>query len=138
LAPGLCEGQVPELVKDDDVFAAGIIGHAPPFSGAGLGLEPADQIDDIEEPPAGAGRDSGPGDGDGQMGLAGSGAADQLDIALQRQELPGRQVADQGLIDGGAGEVEVRDVLGRGQFGDGQLVFDRACLLFGDLGGEQV
>ena len=35
-------------------------------------------------------------------------------------------------------EVEVVDILGQRQLGDGELVFDRARLLLGDLGGEQV
>ena len=35
-------------------------------------------------------------------------------------------------------EVEVVDVLGEGQLGDGNLIFDRARLLFGDLGLEQI
>ena len=48
------------------------------------------------------------------------------------------QIADQRLVDRRAGEVEVVEVLGERQLGDGQLVLDRAGLLLGDLGGEQV
>ena len=52
-------------------------------AGTALGLELVDQIDDVEEAAAGAVADAGPRDGDGQMGLAGAGAADQDDVALR-------------------------------------------------------
>ena len=42
------------------------------------------------------------------------------------------------LVDRRALEGEVVEVLGERQFGDGDLVFDRARLLFGDLGVQQV
>jgi hypothetical protein len=41
----------------------------------------------------------------------------------------------QGLVDGGALELEVLKVLGKRQFGDGELVLDRVGLLLVDLGG---
>src|SRR6266852_3163520 len=43
-----------------------------------------------------------------------------------------------GLVDRRAGEVELVDVLGQRQLGDTQLVLDRARLLLGDLGAEQI
>ena len=49
-----------------------------------------------------------------------------------------RQIADQCLVDRRAGEVEVLDVLGQRQLGDGQLIFDRARLFLGNLGAEQI
>jgi hypothetical protein len=49
-----------------------------------------------------------------------------------------RQIADQCLVDRRAREVEVDDVLGQRQLGDGELIFDRARLLLGDLGAEQI
>jgi hypothetical protein len=73
-----------------------------------------------------------------KMRLAGTGAADQHGVALLGEECAGRQVADQRLVDRRTGKVEIVDILGQRQLGDGQLVFDRARLLFGDLGGEQV
>jgi hypothetical protein len=38
----------------------------------------------------------------------------------------------------GASEIEVIDLLGQGQFGDGQLVFDRARLFLRNLGGKEI
>ena len=48
------------------------------------------------------------------------------------------EIAHQALVDRRSVEVEAVDVLGERQLGDGQLVFDRACLLLGDLGLEQI
>ncbi len=72
----------------------------------------------------------------GEMRFAG--AADQHGIALLAEKGAARQVSDQRLVDRGTGEVELVDVLGERQLGDGQLILDRGCLLLGDLGGEQV
>lgn len=54
------------------------------------------------------------------------------------QELAAGEVAHQCLVDGGSVEVELGDVLGERQLGNGHLVFDGACLLLGDLGGEEI
>ena len=70
--------------------------------------------------------------------FAGAGSADQHGVALFGDEGAARQIADQRLIDRRAGEVEVVDILGQRQLGDGQLILDRARLLLGDLGAEQV
>ena len=72
------------------------------------------------------------------MGLSGAGAADEDDVALMGEEVAAGEVAHQSLVDGGVVEDEVVDVLGERQLGDGHLVFDRASLLLGDLGGEQI
>ena len=48
------------------------------------------------------------------------------------------EVVDQGLVDRGAFEAEVGEVLGERQLGDGELVLDRARLLLADLGLEQI
>jgi hypothetical protein len=45
-----------------------------------------DQVDDVEEAAAGAVADQSTGNGDGQVGLARAGAADQNDIALLGEE----------------------------------------------------
>ena len=72
------------------------------------------------------------------MALAGAGAADQHGVALLGEKGAAGQVADQGLVDRRASEVKVVDILTQRQFGDGQLVLDRARPFLGDLGGEQV
>jgi hypothetical protein len=62
------------------------------------------------------------------MRLAGAGSADQHSIALFGQKGAARQIADQRLVDRGTGEMEVVDILGQRQLGDGQLILDRrAC-----------
>ena len=53
-----------------------MLGEPPLPSVAGLDLEAVDEVDHIVEAPAGTGSDAAPGDCDGQMGLAGAGAAD--------------------------------------------------------------
>ena len=70
--------------------------------------------------------------------LPGAGAADQHEIALVREEFAAGEVAHQGLVDRRAVEAEVVDVLGQRQLGDRDLIADRARLLLGDLGREQV
>jgi hypothetical protein len=86
----------------------------------------------------GAAADAGASDGDGGVALAGACAADQHDVALLLDEAAGGEVADQRLVDVGRVEVEVFEVLGERQLGDGHLVLDRARLLLVDLGPEQV
>ena len=72
------------------------------------------------------------------MCLAGSGPADQHDVALLGEKAAAGEIAYQCLVDRRALEMEVIEILGKRQLGDGELVFDRACLLLVDLGGEQV
>jgi hypothetical protein len=72
------------------------------------------------------------------MGLAGSRSADQHGVALLGGEGARGEVADQSLVDGRVLEGEAVDVLGERQAGDGELIFDRARLLFRDPGFEQV
>src|SRR5690606_35846520 len=138
LPAGVREGEVAELVEDQEVEPAEEIGDTALAVGAGFGVELVDQVDDIEEPAAGAVADAGAGDGDGEVGLAGSGAADQHDVALLLEEATAGEVADQRLVDRRGREVELLDLLGQRQPGDGQLVLDGARLLLADLGGEQV
>src|SRR5690554_4215857 len=138
LAAGLGEGQVAELVEDDEVEAGEMIGDAALAAGAGLGLELVDEIDDVEEATAGAAADAGPCDGDGCVALAGAGSADQHDVALLLDEAAAGEVAHQRLVHGGGIEVEVVDVLGQRQLGDRHLVLDRPRLLLTDLVLEEV
>lgn len=126
LPAGLSEGEITEFVKHDEVEPRQMVGNAALPAGAGLGLEPVDQIDDIVEAAASAVSDQRPGNGDSQMGFAG--AADQDDIALIGNEGSASEIADQAIVDRRAGEVEVVDVLGQRQLGDGELVFDGAGL----------
>ena len=93
---------------------------------------------DVEEAAAGAVADAGAGDRDGEVGLAGAGAADQHEVALLGQERAGGELAHQGLVDRRGVEVEVLDVLGQRQLGDADLVLDGAGLLLADLGAQQV
>src|SRR5690606_31071584 len=49
LPAGLGEGQIAEFVEHDEVEPGQMIGNAPLSPGAGLGLQPVDQIDHVEE-----------------------------------------------------------------------------------------
>ena len=72
------------------------------------------------------------------MGLAGSGSADQDDVALLGEEAAAGEIANEGLVDRRVFEDEVVGVLGERQPGDRHLVLDRARLLFRDLGLQQI
>lgn len=138
LAAGLSEREVAELVQNQEVEAGDqVCGPALPF-GTSFCIELVHQIDDVEEPSPPAIANAGAGDADGEMSLAGSGAADQHEVALMIEEVAGGEVADQGLVDFGSVEVELVDLLRERQLGDGHLVFDRTCLLLTDLGGQQI
>jgi hypothetical protein len=67
------------------------------------------------------------------MGLAGPGPAHEDDIALMGDEVAARQVVHERLVGRRTVEDEVADILGERQLGDGDLVLDRARLLFSDL-----
>ena len=49
LATGLGEGEIAEFIEHDEVEPGQVIGNLALAAGAGLGVEPVDQIDDIEE-----------------------------------------------------------------------------------------
>jgi hypothetical protein len=72
------------------------------------------------------------------MGFAGAGPADQHGIALLGDEAAAGEVVHERLVDRRALELEVGEVLGERQLGDGELVLDRARLLLVDLGVEQI
>ena len=82
---------------------------------------------------AGAGADATARDGDAKMRLARACSANQHDIAPVGEERPGGEIADGRFVDRGAGEREVGDLLG-----ERHLVFDRAGMLVGDLGLQQI
>src|SRR5271156_6683821 len=92
--------------------------------GAGLGLQPVDQIDHIVEPATGAGADAAAGDGDSKVVFACTGAADQHGVALLRYEAAAGEIVDERLVDRRPLELEVVEVLGERQLGDGELVLD--------------
>ena len=137
LATGLGEGQVAEFVEDDEVASDELVRGTVLASGAEFGLEVVDQVDDVVAAATGALSDTGAGDGDGEMGLSGAGAADQHDVALALQEVAAGEFLDQGLIDRGSGDIEIGQLLGRRQLGGRHLVLDGARLLVGDLGLQQ-
>src|SRR3954453_17327126 len=89
----LGEGQISEFVEHDEVHAGEVVGDAALAAGATFGLEAVDEIDDVEEAAAGAITDAGSGDGDGEVGLARAGAADENDVALMSQELTAGEFA---------------------------------------------
>ena len=138
LAAGLGEWQIAELVEDNEIQAAEMIGDAPLSSGPGLSLEPVHQVDHVVEPSARSIADAGPGNGDSQMGFARAGATDEHHVALLGQEPATREITDQSLVDRGTVEPELVHVLGQRQLGGGDLILDRARLLLGDLGLQKI
>ena len=58
-APGLGEGQVTELVEDDEVAAGELLGGVSLSTGAGFGLKVVDQLDNVIAAAAGAISDAG-------------------------------------------------------------------------------
>src|SRR5436305_11240161 len=97
LAAGLSEGQVSELVENDEVHSREIFGEPPLPADAGFALQPVDEVDDGVEAAPGAAADTGPRNSYGQMRLAGAGSADQHGIALFGQKSAVLQVTDQCL-----------------------------------------
>lgn len=71
-------------MENDEFELHQMIGDAPLPSCASLGFQPVDQIDEVEKSAAHASSNAGSCDGDRQMRLAGSHAADEDDIALLR------------------------------------------------------
>lgn len=138
LAAGLSEGQVAEFIEDDEVEAGQLIGEPtlPPV--AGLGLQSIDQIHDVVEPATRAGADAASGDGNGEVSFAGAGPTDQYDVALLSNEAAAGEIMYEGVVDRRPVELEVVEVLGERQLGDGELVLDGARLLLADLGFEQI
>ena len=124
LPAGLGEGEIAEFVEDQEVEAGYQLGHAALTVGAGFGVELVHQIHGVEEAAPFTGPDTGPRDGDGEMRLSGSRTADQDEVALVIKEVSGGQITDQGLVDLRCVEVELVDLLGMRQLGDGHLVLD--------------
>jgi hypothetical protein len=138
LTAGLGKGQISELVQDNEVHPGQVLGKPALSPVAGLGLEAVDEIDHVVEAAPSAGPDAASRDGNGQVGFAGAGATDQHDVALLGDEATAGEIVDKRLVDRRAFELEVGEVLGQRQLGDGELVLDRTGLLLVDLGGEQI
>lgn len=125
LTAGLCKGQIAELVEDEEVEAAeGISGSALAIV-TGLDVQLVDEVDRVEEAPAGPVMDTGAGNTDGEVGLACPRPADQDDVALLCEEVSSGEVPDRRFIDRGIFEPELFDLLGQWQFRDCHLVLDR-------------
>ena len=129
LPAGLGEGQVAEFVEDDEVAAYELICGAALASGAELGLEVVDQVDDVVAAAPGALADAGARDGDGEMGLAGAGAADQHDVALALQEAPPASSWIRGSLTGEAAKSKSASSLAVGNLADAiWYLIERAVL----------
>src|SRR5258706_16226722 len=102
-----------------------MLGNTALPSVAGLDLQAVDEHDHVVEAPASAGSNAASGNGDGQMGLAGAGAADQNSIALPDDETTAGAIIDQSLIDGGALELDDLNDLAARQLCDGEPALDR-------------
>src|SRR5271169_6148091 len=72
------------------------------------------------------------------MRLARAGSADQDDVALLGDELAAGKIAHQILVDRRGFELEVIDILGERQLGDGELISDRTRVLLRYLRLEQI
>ena len=95
LATGLGERQVAQFVHHDEVNAGQMIGQSARAAVAGFGLEAIYEIDDFVEAASGAAADAASGHGDGEVGLAGAGPADQHDVALLGEEGRAGKIAHQ-------------------------------------------
>lgn len=94
-----------------------MLGDPPGSTGTALGLQPVHQIDRVVVPDPGADPHAGSPDRDGEMRLAGAGAANQHGVALAGQERAGGKIADQALVDRRRGKIEAGNVLGQRQLG---------------------
>jgi hypothetical protein len=87
LSADLGEGQIAELIEDDEVETGEEVGEPPLAAGAPFGLEAVDQVNGVEEASARPGSDTAPRNGDRQMRFSGTGAADQHHVALLHDEV---------------------------------------------------
>ena len=135
LAAGLSERQITEFVEDDEVHPGQMLGDTTLPSVAGLDLEAVDEVDHVVVAPAAPDR----------MQFLAQLARWVLPVpvlptngveALAMNPPLARSLTSVWLM--GCPRTEVLKVLGKRQFGDGELVLDRASLLLIDLGVEQV
>src|SRR3954451_7357104 len=100
LAACVGKRQVSEFVEYSEVQACVVVGDAALLAIAMFGVEPVDEVDDIEEAAASSVADQCTGDADRQMRFAGSSAADEDGVALVGEEGSAGQLADQSLVTG--------------------------------------
>ena len=95
LAAGLGEGQIAELIENEEIDAGEPVGDAAMAAELGFALQPVDQVDGIEEARLAPGPDHAAGHADGNVALASPGAADQHYIALAVEEAAAGELLDQ-------------------------------------------
>ena len=118
---------------------------APAAAGSLLLFELIDEIDEIKKASPDPGADDCAGDGDGEMGFAGAGAADEDGVALGIQKRAGGEFRNQSRIDGGVSEDEFIQVLEDRELGAAvdakarqrEAIADRAGLPVGAFGADQ-
>jgi hypothetical protein len=137
LAAGLGEGQIAEFVEDDEVQRGSGSRPCGLPAGAGLGLEPLTRSTTLKKRPRAPARMQARAMAMARWVLPVPVPPTSTTLRWWARKLPAGEVAHQRLVDRRAGEVEVVDVLGQRQLGDGHLVLDRARLLLGDLGGSR-
>jgi hypothetical protein len=111
LPASLSEGQIAKFVENGEVLAGEIIGDPSLTPCACFGFQAINEIDCIEETATQTGADAASRDGNGEMRLAGSGASNENDIALLRDEAAPGKIAHQGFVNGRAVEVKIIDFL---------------------------
>src|SRR4029077_5243065 len=111
LAAGLGEREIAEFVEDDEVEPGQVIGEAALPAGTGFTFQPINEVDDGVKAAPRAATDARAGDRYCKVAFAGAGPPDQHGVALLGNEVAGLQLADQGLVDWGSGEVEVVDIV---------------------------
>jgi hypothetical protein len=123
----LSERQVAKFVEDDEVHPGEMLGDTtlPPV--AGLDLQAVDEVDHVVEAATGTRSDAASSDGDGQMGFAGTGAADQHGVTLLGDKAAAGEIVDQRLIDGRALEQSSRSLASGSLAMVSWYLIDRAC-----------
>ena len=99
LSSALGKRQVTKFIKDHQIDSGQAVGESAAFTQQFFLLQLIDQIDQIEVATATAVTNQLPGDGNRQMGLAGSGSANQDDVGLAGEELPFVERSHLGFID---------------------------------------
>src|SRR5207245_8531969 len=98
LAAGLSEGQVAELVENNEVHAGEIFGEPPLPTGAGFALQPIDEVDHGVEAAPGAAADAGPRERYRRAAIAGPGSGVPPALALLADKSAPAQIADQRFV----------------------------------------
>ena len=88
LPAGLAEREIAEFIDDDEIVAEQFLGQAAALARGLLLFELVDEIDEVEELSSSTATDDGGGDGDAQMGFAGSSRSSDIlpGIRTSREE----------------------------------------------------